>query len=321
MLCNRRFTRNQALEEVAHLDKIRHSHVIRVIGTYILGKELSILLYPVAEYNLDGFLEAINTVSASRTDWIAMRRSCKTFFACLASAMNCIHNNITKHMDIKPQNLLVRDIRHKRDTQYCVDSGFKVYIADFGIARSYDGAAAAETDGRTSFTPRYAAPEVVDQATRGLSADIFSLGCVFIEIFLTITVSDGAGHGWTSSKFDFTSEETRASAGRPSLLDKLRKMLATNACHDESYQANIAGVIDFFHLHLPTIIMDPPSLLHMIVAAGVRIIDARIMLQMIDLDPKKRPTAGQLEEAFAWSLPCCKPEPEELEAMHGDRVH
>jgi serine/threonine protein kinase len=43
-----------------------------------------------------------------------------------------------------------------------------------------------ETDGRASFTKRYAAPEVVKQDLRGRPADIFPLGCVYYELLATL---------------------------------------------------------------------------------------------------------------------------------------
>ena len=58
---------------------------------------------------------------------------------------------------------------------------YKVYIADFGISRSYRTIPESETESPTSFTKTYAAPEVINQSRRGLSADVFSLGCVFAE--------------------------------------------------------------------------------------------------------------------------------------------
>jgi hypothetical protein len=45
-------TKIEAIEEVSHLTRLNHAHILRIIGTYVKGRELSILLYPVAEYNL-----------------------------------------------------------------------------------------------------------------------------------------------------------------------------------------------------------------------------------------------------------------------------
>lgn len=185
ILCSRHFTQEQAIQEVAHLKRLEHSHIVRVIGTYVLGKKLSILLYPLAEYNLETFCEAMEE-SVSPDDLDEMVLSCMGFFSCLTFTIEYIHSMLTKHMDIKPSNILVRDERYKMpaDTPW---KAYTVYVADFGIARSYEQLQATETDGPTSFTPKYAAPEVVLQDKRGLSADIFSLGCVFLELMAALS--------------------------------------------------------------------------------------------------------------------------------------
>jgi serine/threonine protein kinase len=123
IMCGKQtMTKQEAVAEVAHLTKLNHAHVLRVIGTYVKGRELSILLYPVAGGNLERFLEHYHEMRS-------------------------------------------------------------LFIADFGIARSYAKLEGIETDGRTSFTRRYAAPKVVKQEQRGLPADIFSLGCVFVKVY------------------------------------------------------------------------------------------------------------------------------------------
>ena len=63
---------------------------------------------------------------------------------------------------------------------------YKVYIADFGISRSYRTIPESETESPTSFTKTYAAPEVINQSSWGLSAGAFSLGCVFAEMLAAI---------------------------------------------------------------------------------------------------------------------------------------
>ncbi|KAF2196317.1 kinase-like protein, partial [Delitschia confertaspora ATCC 74209] len=97
-----------------------------------------------------------------------MLLSLRRFFGCLSAAMSFIHQNNVKHMDIKPKNILVQ----RRE----------IFIADFGVARAYRSAHESETDGPTAFTRMYAAPEVALQDKRGFSADIFPLGCVFLEM-------------------------------------------------------------------------------------------------------------------------------------------
>lgn len=102
-----------------------------------------------------------------------------TFVGCLSHALQFIHSKHVKHMDIKPQNLLVRQAGFE----------YRIYVADFGIARTYKCDEDSNTDSPTSFTRIYAAPEVVAQDKRGYSADIFSLGCVFVEILATLSTA------------------------------------------------------------------------------------------------------------------------------------
>jgi hypothetical protein len=172
--CNRRLTKENVVVEVEHLQRLQHSHIVRVVGTYTLRKSLSILLYPAADENLEELMDDI-TDSVLKHEHRAVQ-AMPQFFGCLSNAIDFIHSMNVKHMDIKPKNILVR----QRNNWY------KVYIADFGIARAYKSAAEAFTDSPVSFTRKYAAPEVIMQDTRGYPADIFSLGCVFIEMFATM---------------------------------------------------------------------------------------------------------------------------------------
>jgi serine/threonine protein kinase len=172
-----------------------------------MEETLSILMYPVAECNLDTFLSRLH-IGVNK---IMRNSAIFDFFGCLANTVAYIHSSLTKHMDIKPQNILVREReRQGFSTQY------KVYITDFGIARSYTSLDVSETEGPTMFTRRYAAPEVVDGQKRGLPADIFSLGCVFLEMAAVIVATHGT---------------------RQSLNDTL----AHNEYGDTSYQANISS--------------------------------------------------------------------------------
>lgn len=204
--CDRRLKKETAVTEVEHLQRLQHRHIIRVVGTYTLRKTLAILLYPVAQCNLEEFLDEVVESRLSRHD-NAVARTLSGFIGCLASALDYLHNQNVKHMDIKPQNLLV-----------CQGWTDKIYIADFGIARAYTCAEESFTDTPTSFTRTYAAPEVVSQDTRGFPADVFSLGCVFMELLATI-----------------------ASTQSHSELEVLQDI--RHQAEDRSYQANIERVL------------------------------------------------------------------------------
>jgi serine/threonine protein kinase len=170
-------TREEAIAEVSHLTRLNHAHIVRFIGTYVIGRELCILLYPVANYNLDEFLNEARQSMVYLDEWSLAKNSIEHFFPCLSSAVRHIHDHLVKHMDIKPQNILV---------EARGNFVFRPYVADFGIARAYNHLEDVQTDEKTSFNKRYAAPEVVRHGERGQSADIFSLGCVFFELWGTL---------------------------------------------------------------------------------------------------------------------------------------
>ncbi|KAI8931250.1 hypothetical protein NX059_011597 [Plenodomus lindquistii] len=284
--CRGRLTKREAIKEVEHLQQLQHMHIVRVVGTYTCGKDLAILIYPAARWNLEEYLESIEDEGKRlKTDvtrdlllpWIQgnRRKALLQFVGCLSHAMAFIHGKNIKHMDIKPSNCL---IQQQDALQY------RIYIADFGIARAYKSHEESETDSPMSFTRTYAAPEVVLQETRGFSADIFSLGCVYVETLATI--------------FD----------ERHVLHDKRL------ARADTTYQANTIAVTEWCKRTLPNprykchntgeVIQIPRHIIHRIV-------------EMLHLDPSARPSAQTLKEETAY-LSCtkCDAGPEPFKAAH-----
>lgn len=275
--CNRRMKRTDAIREVQQLKRSQHSHIVQVVGTYTFKQDLAILLYPAAEFNLETFMESILAESPGLTNYLYKEeaqpklRAMVTFFSCLSRTINFLHSNATKHMDIKPKNLLIKDLRY---SSLSSQGPYKIYIADFGITRSYKRAADAETDSPTSFTPLYAAPEVVDQRKRGLSADIFSLGCVFAEMLAVLAESDGDS--------------------------KRKDLLAVLSADEEqprSYHGNIPLVTQWLretnelNNHSPYFIELSP-------------LRDRIW-QMIDTNPLRRPSADTVVSWLKVPAPCC----------------
>lgn len=182
MRCNGSWNRSKVLQEVTHLQNLRHFHIVQLVGTYLKGRDFSLLMYPAADYHLGTFLEDTEGLAELGSDSYFRRISFLRYsLHCLASAVRCIHQNSTKHMDIKPQDILVK--RSHEEASY-----WRIYIADFGLSRSFADLDHSQTDGPTARTPKYCAPEVYEYESRGRSSDIFSLGCVYTEIF---TVMEG----------------------------------------------------------------------------------------------------------------------------------
>lgn len=297
IVCSQRLDKAQAVEEVAHLTRLQHAHILRVIGTYVVGRELSILLYPVAEYDLERFLGSMRDTPEDLYGHKSL--ACRGFFACLCDAVAYIHSRLTKHMDIKAKNILVKHTGPLTDTVWR-DMGerlYKVYIADFGIARSYDRPEDISTDGRTLFTPKYAAPEVIEQDMRGLSADIFSLGCVYLEMS---TVLCDLEEDWRARNgLGQDNQNTRCKRWQ-----ELQNILNKNKHNDKSYQANIDALQEYYkglgdEIWYITMRSTDDALPH--------------FRNMLSFDPEQRPTAVELCILFPRGS-CCGDGPVDLAA-------
>lgn len=124
---------------------------------------------PVAECDLKDFLH--NCVSDAKGT-PPSKSFIRSFFGCLTSALSYLHDNTVRHKDIKPQNVLV--------------SQQTVFLTDFGISLDWSEIGQSTTTGPTPRTARYCAPEVSDCAPRNSSSDMWSLGCIFLEIWTVL---------------------------------------------------------------------------------------------------------------------------------------
>ncbi|KAF2812036.1 kinase-like protein, partial [Mytilinidion resinicola] len=134
-------------------------------------KYICLLISPVVDCDRGGFLNRNGTLFPEH-DRILLH----SFFRCLATALQYLHNNKVRHKDIKPGNILVK--------------GHTILMTDFGTARDFNDKTRDTTVGKPApYTPTYATPEVVDYAPRRLSSDVWSLGCVFLDM-ITILKGD-----------------------------------------------------------------------------------------------------------------------------------
>jgi serine/threonine protein kinase len=104
----------------------------------------------------------------------------RTFFGCLATALEYLHEQKVRHKDIKPSNILV-------------DRG-NILFADFGLSFDFTDADSSTTKSMVNGkTLRYCAPEVAQDEPRNTMSDIWSLGVVFMEMVVVLkgkTVQD-----------------------------------------------------------------------------------------------------------------------------------
>jgi serine/threonine protein kinase len=173
-------------KEVDVLQKLRHPHVIRFLGAYSNGDKMSILLSPVADTTLAAWLDA-PVLHGS----VGLAQTIVKMLGCLSSTVRYLHEQrpVVKHMDIKPQNILV--MQGNQEFPHVV-------LSDFGIS------SVEETNGNPKSAPltrQYCAPEVSEGTSREQAADIWSLGCVFAEM-ATVAFNEGNSN-WLDFRREF----------------------------------------------------------------------------------------------------------------------
>ena len=150
-------------EEIEVAKSLAHAHVIAIDQTFRIRQTYFLVMSPVGEGNLDEFLSA--TEELGNPD--EQRQLLGNWILCLANAVAYIHRRGVVHGDIKPSKILFK--------------GSRVLLTGIRTA-SFDFSDKTEGIGRRNHTI-YTAAEAVDEAHPGSSADIFSLGCVFSEIY------------------------------------------------------------------------------------------------------------------------------------------
>jgi len=88
----------------------------------------------------------------------------------LLIAVGFLHKNDIIHRDIKSDNVLI-------------DNEMNPILADFSLAKIFDGSENAPTHTDSVGTCTYKSPEVYQKETYGLVSDVYSLGVVFLELF------------------------------------------------------------------------------------------------------------------------------------------
>ncbi|KAJ8115582.1 hypothetical protein OPT61_g2790 [Boeremia exigua] len=216
--------------EIAVIRRLHtHHHIVRVFATYMTSNHFGLILQPVADggdlakYLVDYWsrLDDKEPTYSEDTELEALRCVLKQAFGCLASGLAFIHAQRIRHKDIKPQNILVHE--------------GSVVITDFGYSLDTSQFSTSATDGTPNFlTKRYAAPEVLDNESRNSSSDIWSLGCVFIEILSALTLAFKVDHdtffSGTIEELHKILREIKSSECSP-IPETIMKMTSLTATH------------------------------------------------------------------------------------------
>jgi serine/threonine protein kinase len=156
--------------EIQRLYRLTHRYILRADHIYI-GNMTDLLVIDILP-NRDSIHFGSTYIPLTLTDYVNSQSRKYDFdiAAQLTIGIEHIHSTGYIHGDIKPSNILVAE----------TDTGCNVSICDFGLAFEYWK---HDTQKRMFGTARYRAPEVVREQRYDQRVDIWSLGCVFYEIY------------------------------------------------------------------------------------------------------------------------------------------
>ena len=251
--------RSHLLREIAQLKKVDHRHIIQFVKSYERGSRYGLLIRPAATTDLIGVFDRYRDnrydyqkhAEEQRKARVLLRPILLTAFGCLSHGLSHIHGRRMRHKDIKPANILY-------ERELSKDRPARLLWADFGLAYHFGTTKSSRTRSTSQYSRRYAAPERMMQSQAALDAkaaalagvhtnqdtddesdstlehesdssnrrpakgrneDIFSFGCVFLEILSTMT--DAKIPNADSDSYEFWRNITKLQAWAESQKDRL----------------------------------------------------------------------------------------------------
>jgi len=155
--------------EAKELIKLRHRHIVSYEDDFVHVEygalEPRTFQVIIMEYCPEGDLkEKIEVDFNSFTEqWV------RTIFAQLLQAVQYLHSKSVIHRDLKSQNVFLAEDGHVR-------------LGDFGLCRRTPGQVLGQATMSHAGTDCYMAPECLASSKYGKPADMWSLGCVLLEL-------------------------------------------------------------------------------------------------------------------------------------------
>ncbi len=159
------------LELLGKLPDLPHSVHLR--ASYEQNWRLHIIMSPWADTDLSMFLARPEVLPA----WLTATRQQRGpmligWMNCLAVGLADLHAHRIKHKDIKPSNILLAPMSNEGPEVHPV-------FCDFGLAKQFSQRSRTAGQCGTVF---YQAPEQLAGQLAGRKADVFSLGCLLLEL-------------------------------------------------------------------------------------------------------------------------------------------
>jgi serine/threonine protein kinase len=155
--------RSRFLREARLAAAVDHPHVVSVFDVGEHSGRLYLSMQWVDGKDLRAILAADGRLAPDR----AVRLGTQ-----LASALSAVHAAGLVHRDVKPTNILVRDIGGIDHT----------YLTDFGIAKMPDAPDDLTSTGWIIGTSGYMSPEQIRGEQPDARSDLYSLGCIVFQV-------------------------------------------------------------------------------------------------------------------------------------------
>ena len=161
-----------ALREIAILKKMAHPNVVGVEGMAYPENHIELCL-EYCEYDLRKLImEKQNDTNFYNENFI------KNIMYQIFKAVDYLHSHKVLHRDLKPSNILIKK------------ENWQVKLADFGLSRVYSIPIRPYT--KEVLTLWYRAPEMIlGIANYAIGLDMWSLGCIFAELYFQRPIFHG----------------------------------------------------------------------------------------------------------------------------------
>ncbi|ELP83546.1 protein serine/threonine kinase, putative [Entamoeba invadens IP1] len=213
-------------KEVEMLDKFRSEYIVHFYGAVFIPSKFC----EVTEFAQFGSLQDL--MKHKKSEEVDIKIRVKMMIDG-AKGILYLHNNGILHRDIKPDNILVfsLDLNNKVNTK----------LTDFGASRNVNLLMTNMTFTKGIGTPKYMAPEVLNQEKYKKEADVYSFAITMYECF-----------GWKEAfpkniyKFAWDIADSIAIGKRPKLdvFNEQQKLIIEKAWkHDPKQRSDISDII------------------------------------------------------------------------------
>lgn len=177
--------RNEELEAMASLlRELRHKHIVSVVETFECAGRLNLLIDPVPDTSFQQLIRCFDLPDGNAAPKPTFDNFLE-WIPCITKALNYLHSQNIEHGNIKPSTIWLRNNR--------------IILAGFGSASRFNALDPTNTGTMdpASRQPisKYLAPTGPPHAPRPRlpgAADVFSLGCIFLEIATVICDRPGS---------------------------------------------------------------------------------------------------------------------------------